>query len=120
MDNDLEIASSQEQESGSYELMQEEKGAANGTRGLPARLKNWLGNLSFRTGLIVLLSCIPFYIVSFVQFALPLDMRVKTALWILFFGLAKTAQYGGLTILGAKGIERLREWWKKRKASLPQ
>ena len=28
------------------------------------RLKNWLQSLSFRTGVIVLLCCIPFYILS--------------------------------------------------------
>ena len=80
------------------------------------RIKNWLTSLSFRTGVIVLLSCIPFYVISFAQFALPINIGIKSALWVIFFGLAKCAQYGGLTILGTKGIERLREWWKRRKA----
>ena len=29
------------------------------------KIKTWLQGLSFRTGVIVLLSCIPFYIISF-------------------------------------------------------
>lgn len=80
-----------------------------------SKIKTWLGHLSFRTGVIVLLSCIPFYIISFAQFALPIDMGIKTALWVIFFGLAKTAQYGGLTILGAKGVGKLRQFLKLRK-----
>lgn len=30
------------------------------------------------------------------------------------FGLAKTFQYGGLTILGIEGVKRIKEWWQKR------
>ena len=81
------------------------------------KIKRQLSGLSFRTGVIVLLSCIPLYAISFAQFALPINFGVKSALWVIFFGLAKCAQYGGLTILGAKGVGRLREWWKKRKAT---
>lgn len=80
------------------------------------RIKSWLTGLSFRIGVIVLLCCIPLYAVSFLQFLLPIGVGVKSALWVIFFGLAKTAQYGGLTILGAKGIARLREWWKSHKS----
>lgn len=54
--------------------------------------------------------CIPFYIISFAQMALPLNVSVKGTLWVIFFGLAKTAQYGGLTIIGAEGIKRLKEY----------
>lgn len=77
-------------------------------------LQKVLSRLSFRTGVIVLAMCIPFYIVSFAQMALPISAAWKTALWVVFFGLAKTAQYGGLTILGAEGIRRLRAFWQKR------
>lgn len=77
----------------------------------------WLSSLSFRTGVIVLATCIPFYIISFAQMALPISVSLKSALWVLFFGLAKTAQYGGLTILGAKGIKRLKDYWKHKNES---
>ncbi|MCH5328326.1 MAG: hypothetical protein J1E02_04850 [Coprobacter sp.] len=80
-------------------------------------VKNWLERLSFRTGVIVLSMCIPFYIVSFAQLALPISTSLKGILWFIFFGLAKTAQYGGLTILGAEGIKRIRAGWKKKKSS---
>lgn len=79
-------------------------------------VKRWLGTLSFRTGVIVLAMCIPFYILSFAQMALPIGPAMKGVLWTVFFGLAKTAQYGGLTILGAKGLKRLRELWQKKPA----
>ncbi|MBQ8099602.1 MAG: hypothetical protein IJ244_08800 [Bacteroidaceae bacterium] len=78
------------------------------------KLKSWLSQLSFRTGVIVLLLCIPFYVLSFAQFALPLSSQVKGTLWIILFGLAKTFQYGGLTILGAEGLLRLKRWFKRR------
>lgn len=80
-------------------------------------IKGWLGRLSFRTGVVVLAMCVPLYVVSFAQMALPLSTSTKGVLWVVFFGLAKTAQYGGLTILGAEGIKRLKAWWQKRKAS---
>ena len=80
-------------------------------------IKRWLGRLSFRTGVVVLAMCVPLYVVSFAQMALPFSASTKGVLWVVFFGLAKTAQYGGLTILGAEGIKRLKAWWQKRKAS---
>ena len=79
-------------------------------------VKTWLGKLSFRTGVIVLLMCIPFYIISFAQMALPISNSMKGVLWVVFFGLAKTAQYGGLTILGAEGIKRLRRAFRSKKS----
>ena len=79
------------------------------------RIKQTLSHLSFRTGVIVLLCCIPCYILSFVQFALPLSPSTKGILWIVLFGLAKTAQYAGLTILGIEGVRRLKARWKVRK-----
>lgn len=81
------------------------------------RLKNWLSSLSFRTGVIVLLCCIPFYILSFAQMALPISTQTKGILWVVLFGLAKTCQYGGLTILGVEGIKRLKAKFKKKSSN---
>ena len=74
--------------------------------------KTWLSGLSFRTGVIVLVMCIPFYILSFAQMALPISVELKGILWFVLFGLAKTCQYGGLTILGVEGVRRLKAWYK--------
>ena len=71
--------------------------------------KNWLQSLSFRTGVIVLLCCSPFYILSFAQMLLPISAAAKGVLWTILFGLAKTFQYGGLTILGVEGYRRLKK-----------
>ncbi len=79
------------------------------------KIKSWLARFSFRTGVIVLLLCIPFYILSFAQLLLPLSAAVKGVLWVVFFGLAKTFQYGGLSILGVEGVRRLKVWWKNKK-----
>ena len=49
--------------------------------------------------------------------ALPLSPSSKGVLWVVFFGLAKTAQYGGLTILGAEGIKRAKDIWQRNKRS---
>ena len=73
------------------------------------KVKNWLQSLSFRTGVIVLLCCIPFYILSFAQMLLPISAAAKGVLWTILFGLAKTFQYGGLTILGVEGYKRLKK-----------
>ena len=72
-------------------------------------VKHWLQSLSFRTGVIVLLCCIPFYILSFAQMLLPISAAAKGVLWTILFGLAKTFQYGGLTILGVEGYKRLKK-----------
>lgn len=79
------------------------------------RLKQWLSQLSFRTGVIVLLSCIPCYILSFAQMALPISTGAKSVLWFVLFGMAKTLQYGGLTILGVEGVRRLKQRFVKKK-----
>lgn len=73
-----------------------------------SRMKQWLQGLSFRTGVIVLCICIPCYILSFAQMLLPISQASKGGLWVVFFGLAKTFQYGGLTILGVDGYKRLK------------
>ena len=78
-------------------------------RNLFLKVKNWLQSLSFRTGVIVLLCCIPFYILSFAQMLLPISAAAKGVLWTILFGLAKTFQYGGLTILGVEGYRRLKK-----------
>ena len=80
-----------------------------------ASVKKWLSGLSFRTGVIVLLMCIPFYILSFAQMALPISVEAKGVLWFILFGLAKTCQYGGLTILGVEGLGRLKAKFRKNK-----
>lgn len=80
---------------------------------LLTKVKLWLSTLSFRTGVIVLLSCIPCYILSFAQMALPISASVKSVLWFILFGMAKTLQYGGLTILGVEGVKRLKQYFKK-------
>lgn len=78
------------------------------------RLKQWLQSLSFRTGVIVLACCIPFYILSFAQMLLPISATAKGVLWTILFGLAKTCQYGGLTILGVEGYKRLKNKLKRK------
>ena len=46
---------------------------------------------------------------------LPISAAAKGVLWTILFGLAKTCQYGGLTILGVEGYNRLKNWIKRRK-----
>jgi len=84
------------------------------------KIKTWLAGHSFRTGVIVLLSCIPFYILSFAQMALPISVEAKGVLWFILFGMAKTCQYGGLTILGVEGVRRLKAYFKKDKEKTPE
>ncbi len=75
-------------------------------------IKTWLQGLSFKTGVIVLLCCIPFYILSFAQMLLPISAAAKGVLWTVLFGMAKTCQYGGLTILGVEGYQRMKQWFR--------
>ena len=82
-------------------------------RQLFENVRQWLRSLSFRTGVIVLLSCIPFYILSFAQMVLPISAAAKGILWTVLFGLAKTCQYGGLTILGVEGYKRFKNMLKR-------
>ncbi len=44
---------------------------------------------------------------------LPISVAAKGTLWFIFFGLAKTAQYSALLILGKAGIEKIRGRFKK-------
>ncbi|MCM1336434.1 MAG: hypothetical protein NC187_05275 [Candidatus Amulumruptor caecigallinarius] len=75
------------------------------------KIKKWLASLSYRTGVIVLIACVLFYIISFAQMLLPISVAAKGTLWVIFFGLAKTAQYSALLILGKAGIESIRKRW---------
>ena len=61
------------------------------------RLRQWLGKLSFRTGIIVAALCVICYIVSFAQM------------------LAKTFQYTALLILGTAGVTRVKAMFKWQK-----
>ncbi|MBP3244281.1 MAG: hypothetical protein J6M59_04165 [Bacteroidaceae bacterium] len=79
------------------------------------KIKQLLQGLSFKTGVIILALCIPFYIISFAQMALSISTEMKGVLWFVFFGLAKTFQYGGLTILGVDGWKRLKAYFDKKK-----
>lgn len=81
------------------------------------KIQAFLKRFSFRTGVIVLIMCIPCYIISFAQMALPISNSMKGILWVVFFGLAKTFQYGGLTIVGVDGVKRIKEWWKNKKVN---
>lgn len=76
------------------------------------RIQKFLKRFSFRTGVIILALCVPCYIFSFAQMALPISTTAKGALWFIFFGLAKTFQYGGLTIIGVEGVKKIKDWWK--------
>ncbi|MBO7627960.1 MAG: hypothetical protein J6S93_10450 [Paludibacteraceae bacterium] len=79
------------------------------------KIQKYLSRFSFRTGMIVLILCIPCYIISFAQMALPISNAMKGVLWFIFFGLAKTFQYGGLSIIGVEGVKRIKNYWKERK-----
>jgi phosphoglycolate phosphatase len=77
-------------------------------------IKAWLAKLSFSTGVVVLVSCVLFYLLSLAQALLPLSAEVKSVLFIVFFGMAKTAQYSGLAIVGVKGWQRIKSWFKRK------
>lgn len=78
------------------------------------KIKTWLQGLSPRTGIIVLSLCIPCYIFSFAQMLLPINTAAKGIIWTIFFGLAKTFQYGGITILGVEGVKKLKVRFRKK------
>ena len=78
-------------------------------------IKAWLAKLSFRTGVVVLASCLLFYLLSFAQALLPISAETKSVQFIIFFGLAKTTQYAGLAIVGVKGWQRIKSWFRRKK-----
>jgi len=80
------------------------------------RMKRWLSTLSFKTGLLFLGFCVICYAVSFAQMLLPLSVKAKGILWVVFFGLAKTMQYAALLILGKAGIEKIRKYIRLTKS----
>ena len=80
-------------------------------------IRQTLSSLSFRTGLIIAALCAVFYMLSFAQMLLSLPAAVKGVLWVIFFGLAKTAQYTALIILGKAGIKRLKDFFRKSSAA---
>ena len=81
-------------------------------------VKRVLGKLSFRTGVMVLIACVIFYILSFAQAMLPIAVGTKSILFIIFFGMAKLTQYTGLAIVGVEGWKKIKmrfhHWTKKR------
>ena len=72
------------------------------------KIRQFLSRLPFRTGVVVFSLCIPCYIFSFAQFALPGETESKIVLWALFFGLGQVFQYTGRIILGNDGLARLK------------
>lgn len=78
------------------------------------RVKRYLATLSFRTGVVVLSSCVLFYALSFAALALPVSATSRGALWFILFGCAKTTQYGGLLILGVEGVRRLKAFFRRK------
>lgn len=79
------------------------------------KIKLWLQSLSFRTGIWVVLICVVCYAISFAQMLLPISMTAKGVIWTIFFGLAKTAQYSAILILGKAGIERVKKYFSLRR-----
>lgn len=77
------------------------------------RVKAYLQSLSFRAGCIVAAACVACYAISFAQMLLPISAAAKGALWVVFYGLAKTCQYTALLILGKAGIARLRAAFRR-------
>ncbi len=65
--------------------------------------------------MIVLGLCVICYTLSFAQILLPISTTAKWILWVIFFGLAKTAQYTALLILGAAGIKKAKAFFHKLK-----
>ena len=78
------------------------------------RAQSVLSRFSFRTGVIVLVSCVVFYILSFAQMLLPISAATKGVLWFILFGMAKTTQYTGLAILGVEGWRRVKAYFKRK------
>ena len=78
-------------------------------------IKSYLQKLSFRTGVIVLLMCIPFYLLSFDQGFFPVSTATKGILFTVFFGLAKSFHYGGIAILGKEGYKQVKGYFRRKK-----
>lgn len=87
---------------------------SRGAKALLNGLRQWLAQRSFRTGVVVLLLCVPCYVLSFAQLGLDIPTSAKAVLGFVLYGLAKTFQYAGLGILGTQGMKRIKAWWKRR------
>lgn len=83
-------------------------------RTLKERIAIKLKRLSFKTGLLILSLCVPFYIISFLQMSLDISYTLKGVLWVILFGIAKTLQYTGLLIIGVEGIKKLKLFFVRR------
>ena len=68
-----------------------------------------------RAGIIWMVLCAIFYAASFLQMLLPITVAAKSVLWVILFGLAKTAQYTAVAILGKEGIRMLLRRFRRRK-----
>ena len=77
------------------------------------KIKRFLKSLSFRTGVISLFACVIFYLLSFAVIPLSISASLRTVLWVILFGLAKTTQYIGIVILGKEGLTRLKRAFRK-------
>lgn len=84
-------------------------------KGVWERVKEFLQGLSFRTGVITLIACAVFYLLSFGVFLLPIATSIQGILWATLFGMAKTTQYAGLLILGKEGVVRLKRALRREK-----
>lgn len=51
---------------------------------MKARMQAFLRRFSFRTGVFVLVLCVPCYLISFAQMALPIRVELKGVLWFFF------------------------------------
>lgn len=84
-------------------------------RRVKSGVKEALAKLSFRQGVIVLIACLFFYVVSFAQMLLPISASAKGVVWFVLFGLAKLTQYLGLAIVGVEGWRRIKAYFKRNK-----
>ena len=80
-------------------------------------IKLFLSRLSFRTGVFLLAMCVVFHILAFAQALLPYSAGTKAIVGIALIGVAKTTQYSGLAIVGTKGWQRIKGWFKLKKSN---
>ena len=74
--------------------------------------------LSFRTGVVILILCLLFYLLSFAQMLLPISATAKSTLWVILFGMAKATQYLGLAIVGVEGWQRIISYFRRKKSAV--
>jgi len=46
---------------------------------------------------------------------LPISVKTKAILWVIFFGGAKTFQYSAVCILGIEGVKRIKTLFNRNK-----